>query len=241
MSNAERTTSTLSPTWERAESNRRIHAFPAANSLPEKIRLKQVPYAAAKRALDVALSLAGILAGAPLFGAVALLVKLTSEGPVLFSQTRVGKGGQEFTCYKFRSMYTDAEVRLQELMPLNELSGPVFKIKRDPRITPVGRWIRKLSLDELPQLFNVLKGEMSLVGPRPPVPREVFLYTEHQRQRLAVTPGLTCLWQISGRSEIGFDRWVELDLEYIESMSFWGDIGILLRTIPAVLTGRGAH
>ncbi len=205
------------------------------------IPVRPVAYANAKRALDIALSLLGIVLFAPVFLLVALLVKITSRGPVIFRQTRVGLGGRLFTCYKFRSMYQDAERRKAELMHLNEATGPVFKMKRDPRITPVGRIIRKLSLDELPQLFNVLRGDMSIVGPRPPVPQEVIRYSEHELQRLSVVPGLTCLWQISGRSSVGFERWVELDLAYIDNMTFWNDLKIIVKTVPAVVTGRGAH
>lgn len=200
----------------------------------------RVPYATAKRMVDICGSLFAFMAGFPLFLIVALLVKFTSRGPVLFKQTRVGEGGRLFTCYKFRSMYIDAEARQAELRHLNEVSGPVFKIKNDPRITPVGRVIRKASLDELPQFLNVLRGEMSLVGPRPAIPSEVAKYGRRELGRLAVKPGLTCLWQIGGRSSVDFDRWVELDLAYIRTMSFWGDLLILLKTVPAVLTARGA-
>jgi lipopolysaccharide/colanic/teichoic acid biosynthesis glycosyltransferase len=185
-------------------------------------------------------ALLALTLGFPIFLIVALLVKFTSRGPVLFKQTRVGVGGRLFTCYKFRSMYMDAEARLETLRHLNEVSGPVFKIKNDPRITPVGRFIRKSSLDELPQFLNVLFGEMSLVGPRPAIPAEVVKYGPKERGRLAVKPGLTCLWQIGGRSSVDFERWVELDLDYIRTMSFWGDLLILLKTVPAVLTARGA-
>ena len=170
-----------------------------------------------------------------------IAVKISSRGPILFRQTRVGVGGRLFTCYKFRSMCVDAEAKRERLLHLNEASGPVFKIKNDPRITPVGRVIRKFSLDELPQLYNVLINDMSLVGPRPPVPSEVASYDMRTRHRLSVKPGLTCLWQISGRSAVAFDRWVELDLLYIDTMSFWGDIAILLKTVPAVVFARGAH
>jgi len=203
--------------------------------------VRPVPYAAAKRLLDVVLALVGLVVGFPLFLVVGLLVKLTSQGPILFKQTRVGRGGAEFACYKFRSMYLDAEARRQQLLHLNEASGPVFKIRNDPRMTPVGRVIRKLSLDELPQLFNVLRGEMSIVGPRPPIPEEVASYGPRERGRLAVKPGLTCIWQVSGRCNIGFDRWVEMDLAYIDTMTFWRDLEIIARTVPAVISGRGAH
>lgn len=200
-----------------------------------------VPYARSKRAFDIVVSAAFILAFCWLYALVALLVKLTSRGPVLFRQTRVGLGGRQFTCLKFRSMCVDAEAKKATLSHLNEMDGPVFKIKHDPRVTPIGRILRKFSLDELPQMFNVLKGEMSIVGPRPPVPQEVAKYGEREQRRLAVKPGLTCLWQVSGRSNIPFEHWVELDIAYIENMSFARDLAILLRTIPAVITGRGAH
>jgi exopolysaccharide biosynthesis polyprenyl glycosylphosphotransferase len=205
------------------------------------IPVNDVPYAAAKRGLDILLSLIGIAIAAPLFALSALLVRLSSPGPIIFRQTRVGCGGRAFTLYKFRTMYSDAEARKASLMHLNEADGPVFKMKDDPRITPAGRILRKFSLDELPQLINVLQGDMSVVGPRPPVPYEVALYGEREKRRLSVPPGLTCLWQISGRSNISFDRWMELDLLYIETMSFWGDIRIILKTIPAVISARGAH
>lgn len=213
---------------------------PLSLSLPP-IPIKSVSYAPCKRALDIVLALCGIVLLAPVFLVVALCVKLTSRGPVIFRQTRVGLGGRTFTCYKFRSMCEGAEALRRNLLHMNEVSGPVFKIRDDPRLTPVGAFIRKYSLDELPQLFNVLKGDMSLVGPRPPVPDEVLCYTERERRRLSVQPGLTCLWQINGRSNIPFERWIELDLAYIDTMSFWNDVKIILKTVPAVITARGAH
>lgn len=206
-----------------------------------RIPVRPVPYAASKRVLDVLVSALLMALLAPLFLIVAALVRFTSRGPVIFKQARVGEGGRIFTCYKFRSMCVDAEARKHELQHLNELDGPVFKIRNDPRMTPVGRFIRKFSLDELPQLYNVFRGDMSIVGPRPPVPHEVAKYSPRQCERLAVRPGLTCLWQVMGRNNIPFDHWVELDLLYIETMSLWLDIKIILKTIPAVLTGRGAH
>ena len=182
-----------------------------------------------------------ILVGSPIFLITALLIKLTSPGPIIFSQVRVGKFGRHFKFYKFRSMYIDAEMRKAELMKQNESGdGVIFKIKRDPRITPIGRFIRKFSIDELPQLFNVLLGDMSLVGPRPPLPTEVRAYTLEERKRLNITPGITCLWQVSGRSELPFSKQIALDKEYIASQSFWKDFLILLKTIPAILTGKGA-
>ena len=203
--------------------------------------LKPVSYGTVKRFFDVMLSLCFILLFSPIMLLTALLIRLTSRGPIFFKQVRVGQGGRHFWCYKFRSMCVDAEDKKQLLMHLNEASGPVFKIKRDPRVTPIGSFIRKLSIDEFPQFFNVLRGDMSIVGPRPPIPAEVSTYTAHQRGRLAVRPGLTCLWQVSGRSNISFERWVELDLLYIETMSFTNDVKIVLKTIPAVLKGSGAH
>jgi exopolysaccharide biosynthesis polyprenyl glycosylphosphotransferase len=194
-----------------------------------------------KRVLDVFVSVCALIALSPLMLATAIAIKLDSPGPVFFKQTRVGKYGVTFGCYKFRSMYIDAEKRKVELAAHNEADGPVFKIKNDPRITRVGRIIRKLSIDELPQLINVLRGEMSLVGPRPPVPKEVAQYTVEQLHRLDAVPGITGLQQVSGRSDLNFKRWVELDLQYISEQSVWNDIKILLMTIPAVVTGRGAY
>ena len=194
-----------------------------------------------KRLMDIILSLAGIAVGAPIFLLTAFLVKVTSPGPIIFSQVRVGKYGRHFKFYKFRSMYIDAEARKAELMKHNESGdGVIFKMKRDPRITPVGRFIRKFSIDELPQLFNVILGDMSLVGPRPPLPSEVRTYTLEERKRLNIIPGITCLWQVSGRSELPFSKQIALDKEYIASQSVWKDFLILLKTIPAILTGKGA-
>jgi exopolysaccharide biosynthesis polyprenyl glycosylphosphotransferase len=203
--------------------------------------ITSVQYAKTKRMMDIVGSLFALLLLSPIMLTVALIIRLTSKGPVFFKQVRVGRGGRFFHCYKFRSMYQDAEARKEELAHLNEMSGPVFKIKNDPRITPIGRIIRKFSIDEFPQFFNVLLGDMSLVGPRPPIPAEVEEYTPYQRQRLAVLPGITCIWQISGRNNINFERWVELDLLYIENMSFWTDFKILLQTLPAVLRTDGAQ
>lgn len=194
-----------------------------------------------KRVFDLTVALIALIFVAPIMAFVALLIKLDSPGPVFFKQTRVGKWGKTFPCYKFRSMYIDAEERKAELMALNEADGVVFKMKDDPRVTRVGRVIRKLSIDELPQLVNVIKGEMSLVGPRPPVPAEVSQYEFGQIRRLESVPGITGLQQVSGRSNLDFKRWVELDLEYIAEQSLMKDIEILLRTIPAVLFGKGAY
>ena len=194
-----------------------------------------------KRTMDIALSILAIILGSPVFLITALLVKVTSPGPIIFSQVRVGRCGRHFKFYKFRSMYIDAEARKAELLKLNESGdGVIFKMKRDPRITPIGRFIRKFSIDELPQLFNVLLGDMSLVGPRPPLPSEVRTYTLEARKRLNITPGITCIWQVSGRSELPFSKQIALDKEYIASRSAWKDFLILLKTVPAILTGRGA-
>ena len=194
-----------------------------------------------KRPVDMIIATIALIVFAPIMLTTALLIKLTSPGPIFFKQTRVGKWGEEFKCYKFRSMYIDAEQRKAELMALNEADGPVFKMKNDPRVTSVGRYIRKLSIDELPQLFNVLKGEMSLVGPRPAVPKEVAQYEYDQLRRLDAIPGITGLQQVSGRSNLDFKRWVELDLEYIAKQSLFKDFEILLKTIPAVLFSKGAY
>ncbi len=194
----------------------------------------------AKRTLDVALAGLLLLLATPVVGTVALLIKMTSGGTVLFRQIRCGLNGRLFTLYKFRTMVEDAEHRRGDLLHLNEMKGPVFKLRTDPRVTWLGRILRRFSLDELPQLWNVLRGDMSLVGPRPPIPEEVAQYQRWQRRRLSMKPGLTCLWQVSGRNTLDFDRWMELDLEYIDSWSPLLDLKILLRTIPAVLTGKGA-
>lgn len=196
---------------------------------------------ALKRAFDLIVSSLLVLALSPLFLVIAVAVKATSPGPVLFRQTRVGLNGRRFTLYKFRSMVQDAEDRKRELLHLNEMQGPVFKIKNDPRLTRIGKFLRRTSLDELPQLFNVLNGSMSIVGPRPPLPEEVAAYKAWQRRRLSMKPGLTCLWQVNGRNRItDFDRWMELDLQYIDNWSLKLDLHIFLRTIPVVLFGRGA-
>ena len=197
---------------------------------------------AVKRMIDIVGSLLGMILLSPVFIAVALAVKLTSKGPVFFSQTRVGRYGRHFRFWKFRSMRTDAESLKSRLAEQNESKdGVIFKMKDDPRITKVGRFIRRASLDELPQLWNVFIGDMSLVGPRPPVPSEVAQYTLEDRKRLDVIPGITCLWQIKGRSEIPFHEQVRLDKEYILASSVWKDVVILLKTIPAIIGGRGAY
>jgi len=197
--------------------------------------------AAIRHAIDFALALLLALLMLPIFAILALIIRLDSRGPILFKQYRVGKDGEVFWFYKFRSMVVDAEARRAALEAMNEASGPLFKMKKDPRITRCGRWMRKYSIDELPQLLNVLKGEMSLVGPRPALPQEVAQYDNFQRGRLAVKPGITGLWQVSGRSDLTFDQSVKLDIEYIVHQSLWLDFTILLRTFSAVIKGRGAY
>jgi exopolysaccharide biosynthesis polyprenyl glycosylphosphotransferase len=197
-----------------------------------------------KRAIDLTLSLALLIILAPLLLLAALLIKLTSPGPVFFVQKRVGFNKRVFSIYKFRTMVMDAEKKLQDIEHLNEVTGPVFKIKNDPRLTSVGKFLRKTSIDELPQFFNVLSGDMSLVGPRPLQLRDYELFTEAgedwQRCRFSVRPGITCLWQVNGRSSLPFHKWMELDLQYVRNWSLWLDMQILAKTIPAVLRGSGA-
>ncbi|ABO68602.1 sugar transferase [Geobacillus thermodenitrificans] len=199
-------------------------------------------YLIAKRIMDICGALAGLICLSWLFLIVALLIKLEDpKGPVFFKQIRVGKDGKEFYMYKFRSMVTNAEELLDSLLHLNETTGAMFKMKNDPRVTKIGRFIRKTSIDELPQLWNVLKGEMSLVGPRPPLPREVAQYTEYDKQRLLVTPGCTGLWQVSGRSNVGFEEMVELDLKYIRERSILFDLKIIFKTILLLFGSKDAY
>ena len=193
---------------------------------------ESILYSVTKRLIDIVGSLCGIILLSPLFLIVAILIKLEDpKGKVFFAQERNGRYPKTFKMYKFRSMVHNAEDLLKDLMDRNEQTGPVFKINDDPRITKVGKFIRKTSIDELPQLFNVLKGDMSLVGPRPAIPREVEQYNSYQMQRLAVKPGLTCIWQVSGRNNIGFDEWVEMDIEYIKTRNLWLDIKLIFKTV----------
>jgi exopolysaccharide biosynthesis polyprenyl glycosylphosphotransferase len=194
-----------------------------------------------KRLLDVALAMFGLVATLPIWLGIVLAIKLDSPGPAIFMQERVGLHGRRFRFYKFRSMYVDAEQRLAEVQAHNEIDGPVFKMRNDPRVSKVGSFLRRTSLDELPQLLNVLRGDMSLVGPRPPLPREVAKYRPSDLIRLTVKPGLTCLWQVSGRSNVGFDQWMAFDREYVRNMSLWLDVQILLRTVWVVISCRGAY
>lgn len=194
-----------------------------------------------KRVIDFSVAVGCLLLLSPLVLVTALLVKLTSPGPVFYRQTRCGLFGRRFTLVKFRTMVDGAQDRLWEIRHLNEMDGPVFKMRNDPRVTALGGFLRRSSIDEIPQFWNVVKGEMSIVGPRAPLPEEVGHYSLRQRRRLSVKPGITCLWQVSGRSHIDFQRWMDLDLEYIDNWSLWLDLGIMLKTIPAVFTGRGAR
>ncbi len=198
-------------------------------------------YAVMKRLIDIITTFVLLVLFLPLIPVVTILIKLDSPGSILYKQKRVGKNGKEFDFYKFRSMVVGAESVIGALKPLCGMDGPIFKLKEDPRITPVGRFLRRSSLDELPQLINVLKGEMSIVGPRPNLPSEVSHYLPWQRKRLDVTPGITCFWQIAGRSHIGFQEWMRLDLEYIRKRSMRTDFMIMLKTIPAVIARKGAY
>lgn len=206
-----------------------------------KIRSKFF-YNFVKRLLDILGSFFGLILLAPLFLVVAYKIKKEDpSGPVFFSQYRVGKDEKIFKMYKFRSMCTDAEEKLKDLLEHNEVDGPMFKIKEDPRVTKIGKFIRKTSIDELPQLWNVLKGEMTLVGPRPPLIREVYMYTEYDKQRLMVKPGCTGVWQVSGRNDLHFDEMVELDLKYIEFMSVKNDLKIIIKTICIIINPNSAY
>lgn len=197
-------------------------------------------WAISKRALDVIVSALLLVLLSPVFFVLSLLVKLTSPGPALYEWKVVGQNGRSFSSYKFRSMVVEADQLKASLLATNEMTGPVFKITRDPRITRVGAWMRRYSLDELPQLYSVLIGDMSLVGPRPPLQSEYKQFTEYQKQKVAVKPGITCLWQVSGRNNIrDFDAWVSLDLQYIQNWSLWLDLTILAKTIVAVVSGSG--
>lgn len=198
-------------------------------------------YSFFKRLLDVVVAVIIMILLIPVIPLIAIMIKLDSPGPVFFKQDRVGKGGRVFKFYKFRSMYREAEQQKHQVESLNEQEGPIFKVKSDPRVTTVGRFLRRSSLDEIPQIFNVLKGDMSIVGPRPHMPDEVAQYQPWHRQRLDVMPGITCLWQISGRSHVSFNEWMRLDMEYVSNRSLKTDFMIFLKTIPAVIARRGAY
>ena len=203
-------------------------------------KIERRPYDVAKRFFDIVWSLCGLVILSPLFLITAVAIRLDSKGPAFYSQKRIGKNGKPFKMYKFRSMCVDAEQQLERLAALNERDGPTFKITHDPRVTRVGRFIRKTCIDELPQLINILRGEMSLVGPRPPLPNEVAVYTPYQMRRLGVTPGLTCFWQATKGEDTTFEEWVEMDLKYIRERSLKTDIKILFLTVRVVLLGKGS-
>ena len=198
-------------------------------------------YEVIKRLIDVVCSFLGVLVLSPLFIIIAIIIKTTSKGPVFFSQKRVGKNGKEFDMYKFRSMVVNAEELKEKLAAQNEMSGPMFKMKDDPRVTKIGKFIRKTSIDELPQLWNVLKGDMSLVGPRPSLPKEVAQFDEWMHRRLEVKPGLTCYWQVSGRNNIDFEDWMKLDIRYAEERNLWIDIKLIFKTVGVLFGDKNAH
>lgn len=218
----------------------RIDSAGPAIELGASVRARRA-YEAAKRLLDLSVAIGGIVTTLPLMLVIAVLIRLDSPGPVLIRQSRLGKHTNPFGMLKFRTMYVHDIELPDELIQRNESTGPLFKMRRDPRITRAGRVLRRTSLDELPQLFNILSGQMSLVGPRPPLPRELAGFDGVQRLRLRVVPGLTGLWQVSGRSDLPFEEMVRLDLTYIEQRSLWLDLSILVKTVPCVLLGRGAY
>ncbi|MCC6687225.1 MAG: sugar transferase [Fimbriimonadaceae bacterium] len=224
---------------------RKRGSFEAGERLPNCIELEPVKlpigYRIAKRLTDIVLSAIWLLILSPLFLVTMLLVKLYDRGPIFYCSTRVGICGTPIPFWKFRTMVQDADKLLDSLKEHNEKDGPVFKIKCDPRVTPIGRFLRRFSLDELPQLLSVLKGEMSMVGPRPPLPHEVLQYSELDLQRLRVKPGITCFWQVSGRSNLSFQEWMELDRQYVERMNFWLDVQLILRTPLAVISSSGSY
>lgn len=203
-------------------------------------RQKNILYEVSKRTLDFMGSFLGLVILSPILLIVAILIKLESKGPAIFSQSRIGLNGKEFKMYKFRSMVQNAEELKEKLAKENEMSGPMFKMKNDPRVTKVGKFIRKTSIDELPQLFNILKGDMTLVGPRPSLPREVEKFESWMLKRLEVKPGLTCYWQVSGRNNIDFYEWMKLDLKYVNDMGFWLDIKLIFKTVAVLFGDKNA-
>ena len=214
---------------------------PAASIVELTMARESRFYQVLKRGTDIAVALFLLVLFLPIIPVVTILIKLDSPGPLFFRQKRVGRNGKIFDFFKFRSMFSGAENVIGALRPLSSVDGPVFKIKDDPRVTRVGRFLRRSSLDELPQLFNVLKGDMSIVGPRPNLPSEVSQYLPWQKRRLEVTPGITCFWQIAGRSHIGFQEWMRLDLEYVRKRSYITDLKIMFKTVPAVIARKGAY
>ncbi|EPY2277490.1 sugar transferase [Clostridium sporogenes] len=201
---------------------------------------KTIMYFVTKRIIDLLGSIIGLILLSPILIITAIVIKLDSKGPIFFIQERVGKDGECFNMYKFRSMVIDAEEKLYKLKDKNEMSGPMFKMKNDPRVTRVGGFIRRTSIDELPQLFNVLKGEMSLVGPRPNLPREVIKFTDYQKNKLLAQPGITCYWQVMGRNNIDFEQWIELDIKYVRDRSTWVDIKLIFKTVGLLLGDENA-
>jgi len=231
----------LAPVFEFETSGRSVETAPLAAVPLTGLAVASRTELAAKRIMDISIALLTLFILLPFMVLIAVLIKTTSRGPVLYRSKRVGKDGEAFTLYKFRSMFDGAADERTSLEKHNEQSGPVFKMRDDPRITSFGRFLRKVSVDELPQLVNVLSGKMSLVGPRPALPEEVAQYGIRAGQRLAVKPGITCIWQVSGRSTIDFDTWIEMDVDYIRSWTLIRDMSLLIRTVPAVLSGRGAY
>ena len=219
----------------------RIRNQQIRSDIREVYRKKSPVYKAAKRLMDITLSSVALIVLSPVFLLTAIAILAEDGCPVFFTQPRAGKDMKSFRVYKFRSMYKDADSKLRELLKENEQTGHAFKIKNDPRITKVGKVIRRCSIDELPQLINIIKGDMSIVGPRPILTWQMEECNDYEKQRLIVQPGLTCYWQISGRANIGWDEWVELDLDYIEDMSIWTDIKMIMKTIPAVFDSEGAY
>ncbi len=211
------------------------------NDLQSIYEKKSSGYKLMKRLLDIVLSCMALVCLSPVFLVCALAIKLEDGGPVFFVQPRAGKNFRLFHIYKFRSMYVNADEDFAEMMKYNEQTGHAFKIREDPRITRVGRVLRRMSIDELPQLINIIKGDMSIVGPRPLLAFQMAECNDYQKQRLLVQPGLTCYWQISGRADVRWDEWVEMDLDYIEDMSLWTDVKIIVKTIPAIVSGEGAY
>ncbi|EPY2271632.1 sugar transferase [Clostridium sporogenes] len=201
---------------------------------------KTIMYFVTKRIIDLLGSIIGLILLSPILIITTIVIKLDSKGPIFFIQERVGKDGECFNMYKFRSMVIDAEEKLYKLKDKNEMSGPMFKMKNDPRVTRVGGFIRRTSIDELPQLFNVLKGEMSLVGPRPNLPREVIKFTDYQKNKLLAQPGITCYWQVMGRNNIDFEQWIELDIKYVRDRSTWVDIKLIFKTVGLLLGDENA-
>lgn len=215
--------------------------LPAAVRRAGSATVPVVPAYTAKRALDLCLVILALPVLVPVVAVIALAIRLTSRGPILYRQTRIGRGGARFEMLKFRSMVADADARRAEVLGSSDRAGLCFKAKDDPRVTPVGRFLRRMSLDELPQMWNVIRGEMSLVGPRPGLPEEVAAYPGHAFARLAVLPGLTGAWQVAGRADLGFDEMVALDLCYLRTQGLLTDLGILFRTVRVVISGRGAY